>query len=112
MAIAWQNKATGHHCSVWQNDNQESWGMILKISYLFLQQLDLILTLLATHIGLAELNPFIRGLLATPLHLAIIKVVVPLLIALFVPGRFLIPGLLVLSVVVGLNIKELLLVLL
>lgn len=112
MAIAWQNKATGHHCSVWQNDNQESWGMILKISYLFLQQLDLILTLFAAHLGLSELNPFMKGLLDTPVQLIIIKLIIPILIAWFVPSKFIIPGIAVLFMVVSWNIKELLIILL
>ena len=86
--------------------------MWLKLSYLSLQLIDLGLTLLAVNLGFLELNPFIRGMLTTPLQLAMMKLVIPFLLIWLVPGRFLVPGIALLSVVVAWNIKELLLVLL
>ncbi len=106
MAIAWPNKSIGHLYSRWSHDNRKSMG--LKISYLSLQQVDLALTLFAANLGFAELNPFMKDLLAAPLQLAMIKVVIPLLLALLVPGKFLIPGIALLAVIIGWNIKELL----
>jgi hypothetical protein len=110
MALAWQNK-TGSLPYVWKNDNGEVRGIALKGSYLFLQQLDLALTLFGVHRGLAELNPFMKGVLSAPLQLAIIKIFIPFLIAWFLPSKFLVPGIVILSVVVAWNIKELLLLL-
>ena len=49
-----------------------------------------------------------KGLLAAPLQLAIVKIFIPVLIVWFLPGKLLIPGIVILSVVVGWNIKELL----
>ena len=85
-----------------------SGDMMLKISYLVLQVLDLGLTLLAVSLGAHELNPVIRASLASPVQLTVLKGGLPLLIAWLLPGKFLIPGILFLAVVVGWNVKELL----
>ena len=82
----------------------------LKATFLSLQLLDLFLTLLAVRSGYPELNPFVKGSLDSITKLAIIKFGIPVLISWFVPGRWLIPAILLLCGVVGWNIKELLMV--
>ena len=86
--------------------------MWLKLSYLSLQLIDLGLTLFAVNLGFLELNPFIRGMLTTPIQLAMMKLVIPFLIICLVPGKFLVPGIALISVVVSWNIKELILLIL
>ncbi|MDD5126688.1 MAG: DUF5658 family protein [Dehalococcoidales bacterium] len=83
----------------------------LKVSYLFLQQADLLLTLLAVSAGFSELNPVIANLINTPRELLLFKLVIPLVITLMVPGKLLVPAIALLSLVIGWNIKELLTVL-
>ena len=107
MATVWQNKSRNHPYQIGRIDFKDTPSIALKGSYLLLQQLDLALTLLAVHRGLTELNPFMKGLLASPWQLAIAKVFIPVLIVWLLPGRFLIPGIVILSAVVGWNIKEL-----
>ena len=93
--------------NIW-NNGLGSWNLWLKLSYLMLQVIDLCLTLIAVNVGCLELNPVMRGMLATPVQLAVMKLVIPFILIWLVPGRFLVPGILLLSVVVGSNIKELL----
>ena len=83
--------------------------VVLRLAYLSLQILDLGMTLLAAHLGFPELNPIIKASLNSPYQLLIFKLGIPLLIILFVPGKFLIPAIVLLSAVVGWNMKELLL---
>ena len=78
------------------------------MTYISLQLIDLGLTIMAAGSGYNELNPFIRGLLDAPLQLFMVKLIIPASIALLVPGKFLIPGVLLLSLIVGWNVKELL----
>ena len=108
MAVVWQSSRISQYNSVWKSEREGFWG---KAAYLGLHQLDLILTLFAVSLGFSELNPLMRSLLATPLQLLVIKMAIPLLIAWLVPGRLLIPAIVVLAMVVGWNIKELLLLL-
>ena len=82
------------------------------VGYVFLQLLDLMLSILAMWLGLSEVNPFMRNLLATPVQLLTVKLAIPLLVVWLVPGKLLIPAILFLSLVVGWNIKELLVFLL
>jgi len=84
-------------------------SVLLKFTYLFLQVLDLVLTVLATSSGITELNPIMNVILGSPLKLILVKLLVPLLIAWFVPGKLLIPAIILLAGVIGWNIKELLL---
>ena len=107
MAITWQNKPLPlrpFH-PVLADANRSDFT--LKISYLSLHLLDLMLTLFAVNLGFMELNPFIKGVLASPLQLVVIKFLIPLLIVRFIPAKLLIPGILLLSMVVSWNIKEL-----
>jgi len=71
-------------------------------------QLDLVLTAFAVNHGFHELNPVVRSLLNAPLVLIFIKCAVPILIAWLAPGRLLLPAIAWLLLVVGWNIKELL----
>ena len=107
MAIIRQNDLTGRSRSVLSELNRPSWNMGLKLTYISLQLIDLGLTILAVSSGYRELNPFIRGLLNSPLQLFTIKLIVPVFIAWLIPGKFLIPGILLLSLILGWNIKEL-----
>ena len=86
--------------------------MAEKASFVLLNQIDLALTVLAISLGLSELNPFMKHLLAMPILLLMIKVAVPLLIAWLAPGKFLLPAIIFLCLVVSWNVKELLLFLL
>ncbi|MFH0914191.1 MAG: DUF5658 family protein [Chloroflexota bacterium] len=87
-------------------------GRAGKVTFILLQQVDLGLTLLAASWGIPEVNPFMRGLLSTPLQLVLVKAVIPVLMAGLIPGRLLIPAAGFLLLVVGWNIKELFLFLL
>ena len=87
-------------------------GVAEKISFILLNLIDLILTSFALSLGLNELNPFMRSLISSPVQLMVFKVGMPILIAWLVPGKFLIPAVILLSLVVGWDIKELLLFLL
>ena len=111
MAVAWQAKEIKRYCLIWKSDRVGKWGLAIKASYLLLHQLDIMLTALAVSLGLAELNQLMRQLLASPLQLVVIKLVIPLLIAWLVPGKLLIPAVAFLALVIGWNIKELILVL-
>ncbi len=95
--------------SAWKINRRDSCDIALRVTYLSLQMLDLGLTLLAAHLGFPELNPIIKATLNSTYHLAILKFGIPLLIILFVPGKLLIPAIVLIAAVVGWNIKELLL---
>ena len=81
--------------------------IVFRVAYLSLQLVDLGLTLMASYCGFEELNPFVRASLASPYQIYIFKLGIPLVIAWFVPGKLLIPAIILLGGVVGWNIKEL-----
>ena len=83
-------------------------GLAEKVAFVLLNQFDLFLTVLAVSFGFYELNPLMRQLVTMPVMLIIAKCVIPLLIAWLVPGRLLLPAIILLSVVVVWNVKELL----
>ena len=83
-------------------------GLAEKVFFVLLNQVDLFLTVIAASFGLYEMNPLMRQLIAMPVMLLIAKCVIPLLIAWLVPGRLLLPAIILLSVVVIWNMKELL----
>ena len=80
-----------------------------KTSFVVLNQVDLVLTLFAISLGLTELNPLMRYLVAVPLLLVVVKCAVPLMIAWFIPGKLLLPAIILLALIVGWNVKEMLL---
>jgi hypothetical protein len=94
-ANLWDSSATFRRCTV------------EKASFILLSQFDLALTVLAIHLGLSELNPFIRYLVNIPVLLLVFKLAIPLLIAWLIPGRLLLPSIALLSLVALWNIKEL-----
>jgi hypothetical protein len=83
-----------------------------KLSFVLLNQLDLILTVYAVSLGLSELNPWMQAMVSMPVLLVPIKVIIPLLIAWLIPGRLLLPAIVLLSLVVTWDAKELLVFLL
>jgi hypothetical protein len=78
-----------------------------KLFFLWLNLVDLALTLVAVSLGLTELNPLIRHMFMAPVTLVIAKAWLPLLLAWVVPGKLLIPAIALLMVVVGWDVKEL-----
>jgi hypothetical protein len=80
---------------------------VLKATFLFCQLVDLVLTLVAARYGYPELNPLMRISLDSVYKLAIFKFFIPVLISWFVPGRWLLPAIIMLMGVVGWNVKEL-----
>jgi hypothetical protein len=78
-----------------------------KLSFVFLSVFDLLLTLVAMYLGLAEMNPFVKFMVHMPLLLLTIKLFIPLLIAWAIPGRLLWPSIALLALVAVWNIKEL-----
>jgi hypothetical protein len=83
-------------------------GLSLRVAYIALQLVDCLMTVLAVNAGFEELNPVMRGLLESPIQLVTFKIIVPLAIAWLIPSKLLIPALVLLLAVVGLNVKELL----
>jgi hypothetical protein len=86
-------------------------GLSLRIAYVVLQLADLLMTWFAVQAGYEELNPIVRGFLATPLQLVMFKFFVPLAMAWLVPSRLLLPALVLLMGIIGFNITELFLLL-
>ena len=80
---------------------------LLKVVFLSLQLIDFALTLVAARYGFPELNPFMKISLDSLYKLAIFKFLIPVLISWFVPGRWLLPAILLLCGVLGWNVKEL-----
>jgi len=78
-----------------------------KMAFVFLGLADLALTVLAMNLGLTEINPVMRLLVQIPLLLLAVKLFIPVLIAWLMPGKLLIPSIVLLFMVVGWNIKEL-----
>ena len=79
----------------------------LKAVFLSLQLIDLMLTALAARYGWLELNPLMKVSTDSTYKLALFKFGIPVIISWFVPGRWLIPAILLLLMVVGWNVKEL-----
>lgn len=87
-------------------------GTAGKVSFILLNQFDLVLTVLAVYLGYPELNPFMRLLVTIPVLLLVFKVALPLLIAWLIPGKLLLPSVALLALVIIWNLKELLISLL
>lgn len=97
--------------NVWDSAATFRRGTAEKASFVLLNQFDLALTVLAVSFGFSELNPFMRYLLNLPIVLLVVKLAIPLLIAWIIPGKFLLPAIALLALVILWNIKELLLLL-
>jgi hypothetical protein len=94
-ANLWDSTATFKKCT------------IEKASFILLCQFDLVLTVLAMHLGFSELNPFIKYMVNIPALLLVFKLAIPLLIAWLVPGKLLLPSIAVLMLALIWNLKEL-----
>lgn len=81
-------------------------SIVEKASFILLNHLDLVLTLVAFSLGFTEVNPVMRFLLQAPALLLLFKLLVPIAIAWLVPGRVLLPGIVLLGAVVVWNTKE------
>ena len=101
MAILWTE--IRHYLSVAEFKK----GLGIKVAYVLLHQADILLTNFAVSTGFREFNPVIRGLLDTPVQLLVFKLIIPLIIAWLVPAKLLLPALVLLLVVIGLNLREL-----
>jgi hypothetical protein len=86
-------------------------GLSIRVTYIALQLIDCLMTVLAVNAGFDELNPVMRGMLDSAFQLIMFKIVIPLLLAWLVPSKLLIPAALGLLAVIGFNVKELLLLL-
>jgi hypothetical protein len=82
-------------------------GLTLRVAYVVLQQADLLLTRFAISSGFEELNPVMRGLFETPAQLLLFKLIIPVIIAALVPAKLLLPALVLLLMIIGWNLKEL-----
>lgn len=82
-------------------------GVLEKFSLILLIYLDLVLTLCAMSLGLSEQNPYMQILLENPLHLILVKAIVPIFIAWLSPAKLLIPSLGFMIFVIGWDVKEL-----
>ena len=111
MATVWHSNEARQYCSIQASRAEHSRTIFIKAGYVLLHQLDLLLTVSAVSVGLFELNPVIRNLLATPIQLVVVKLVIPLFIAWLVPSKLLLPAIAFLSLVVIWNMKELLVLL-
>jgi hypothetical protein len=92
----WESSATFKRCTA------------EKASFVLLNHIDLGLTVLATNLGMPELNPLTRLLINIPALLIVFKIAIPLLIAWLIPGKLLLPSIALLAIVAIWNIKELL----
>ncbi len=92
---------------VLKSQQRDRTDTVFKVAFLSLQLVDFVLTLVAARCGYPELNPFVRASLDSVYKLAIFKFAIPVLISWFVPGRWLVPAIILLLGVVGWNVKEL-----
>jgi hypothetical protein len=79
-----------------------------KLAFIVLNWIDLSLTLFALTLGAHEMNPLMRSLFATPILMYAAKLIAPMFIAWVVPGKILLPSIALLVLVIGWNVKELL----
>jgi hypothetical protein len=101
MAILWTEISRYLSVAEWKK------GLSIKVAYVLLHQADILLTNFAISAGFKEFNPVIRGLLDAPVQLLVFKLIIPLIIAWLVPAKLLLPALVLLLVVIGLNLTQL-----
>jgi hypothetical protein len=78
-----------------------------KLSFILLNLIDLGLTVFAFSSGLSELNPLMRHMLDAPYQLIFVKMGIPVMLAWLLPGKLLIPAIALLALIIGWDIKEL-----
>jgi hypothetical protein len=83
-------------------------GTLEKSAFIFLNLIDLTLTLWACTLGAQELNPVMRQILSNPLQLCVIKIFLPVFFAWIVPAKLLLPSIAILCLVISWNIWQLL----
>jgi hypothetical protein len=93
--------------NLWVSVGTFKYSMSEKVGFLALNMADLLLTVFAFSLGFTELNPWVRELLGNSFQLIIAKCAIPVAFAWLVPGKLLLPAILLLSFVVGWDIKEL-----
>jgi hypothetical protein len=101
MAILWTEISSYLSVAEWKR------GLSIKVAYVLLHQADILMTNFAIYTGFKEFNPVIRGLLDSPVQLLVFKLIIPLIIAWLVPAKLLLPALVLLLVVIGLNLTQL-----
>ena len=109
MSVALLKSGIKQYCHIRESDGKTTSGIALRFSYVFLHLTDLLLTVIGVSLGFSELNIIMKSLLNAPLHLLVVKLAIPILIAWLVPSKFLIPSIILISLVVCWDIKELLL---
>ena len=109
MNIIWPNTSLLQYTLTGAGERSYLEVIAIKIAYVLLHQVDLALTMLATTLGLSEMNPFMLNILDVPLLLIVTKMLIPFLLAWIIPHRFLIPATLFMFLVVSWNVKELIL---
>ena len=82
-------------------------GTFEKITFIILNLIDLGLTLFALSQGANELNPLMRSVVNSPLQLYVAKIALPVFLAWLLPGKLLWPSIILLTFVIGWDIREL-----
>jgi len=77
-----------------------------KVLFILLCEFDLTVTVVAVAAGFKEINPFMRFLITFPILLITVKLVLPVVLAWLIPGRLLIPSMVLLALVTIWNVKE------
>ncbi|MBA7651329.1 hypothetical protein ES703_59147 [subsurface metagenome] len=108
MSVVLLRSGIKQYWHIRENDSKTLSGIALRASYVLLHLADLLLTVIGVSLGFSELNAVMRSLLNAPLQLVIVKLAIPILIAWLVPSKFLIPAIVLISLVVCWDIKELL----
>ena len=80
-----------------------------KLLFIILNIIDLNLTLFAISEGATELNPLMQNLFNAPYRLYLVKLILPTFLAWLVPGKLLVPAVILLAFVIGWDIRELIL---
>jgi len=78
-----------------------------KLAFILLNLFDLGLTVFAAGIGAQELNPIMNRIIDSPVQIFSVKVVIPVLLAWLLPGKILVPSVILLGFVVSWNAYQL-----
>ena len=82
-------------------------GTFEKLAFIILNMVDLGLTLFALSQGANELNPLMRSVVNSPIQLYGAKLALPIFLAWLLPGKLLWPSIILLTFVIGWDIREL-----
>jgi hypothetical protein len=78
-----------------------------KLTFIFLNMIDLVLTLFAMNVGANELNPFMRNAFGVPYLSYFIKLAFPVFLAWLLPGKLLLPSIYLLVFITVWNATQL-----